>query len=448
MLLSKTKVARHFLLAVVLLVAASPVFAPPRAAPHVAEPFRSSRPAEDAVRSRDTFAQRRRDINHRLEEEQTAVDDERQHWLDITKALGVPTQDLASSYVVLFVRSSGPSYLTTNYVARADATAPIIPIDQADLSNATAVEQRMARLIGAKGDGPGPLLKVITTDSLDSNGLAQFFDKVQQTFRFDSDRFRTAELFLRDSNRVFSLESVSREGAPPRWMARLNKCCVYAGIPPDVDNWGKLSSIALQKRQIQVVSLFRDTETTRALSNSGLKVALDLQNNIANDPIGRLKSVFESGPADSPVVVIGHVEGPSFTVEGEGGFQVKLEDVVRLAEDTQRPVFLMGCYTAVHYQTGSNPEAKRDYPVTTLSTLFPQALAARLKEAASAKNMQDFTALLSDDSLYLWVSNNFMRDVPGGKTLRAPLYANTKGDARSIVGFVFFFLPCKFVGGC
>ncbi len=114
-------------------------------------------------------------------------------------------------------------------------------------------------------------------------------------------------------------------------------------------------------------------------------------------------------------------------------------------------MFFVACYTAEHFASLGGQPHIRDYAVGTVNSLNPREVAPRLLRALEQSNsMREFIESLSDESLNIWVSNNFLRSINEGaaRTVRAPIYKQMKDGTKSIVGFIFMFIPCKLFGGC
>lgn len=218
------------------------------------------------------------------------------------------------------------------------------------------------------------------------------------------------------------------------------------GIPPDIANWQRLASVPFDRAGMQVVSLFPDLDSQSRLTKSGLNLAISHPDQLAGDMQTELMRVFSDGPAGSPVIVIGHVNNGSFVIETASGGSIKLSAISEMARQTSRPVFLLGCYTAEHYQ---QPEPWLGFPVTTLTVLYPRELIDRLGSAGrNSKNLQDFTALISSADLYVQLPKDFLTTLPDQRRrLFARIASVTQNGARAITGFFRADLPCLF-GGC
>ena len=256
-----------------------------------------------------------------------------------------------------------------------------------------------------------------------------------------TDRFQFAELIEISSGRAYAMERVARESGTPRWLSRLNECCVYTGIPPDIVSWQHLASVPFSRDSLQVVSLFPDVDAESRLNRSGLRVAISHPDQLAGDTVQALRRLFADGPPGSPVAVIGHVKSGSFVIETASGGTISLAAVSEMARQASRPVYLLGCYTAEHFMEQRQPAL--GFPITTLSLLYPREVVDRLGAAGrNAKNLQDFTALISSDSLYVQLPNEFLTTLPDQRrSLFARIASVTKNGARAVTGFFRADLP-------
>ncbi|MFB9127749.1 hypothetical protein E2553_30700 [Paraburkholderia dipogonis] len=372
-------------------------------------------------------------------------------WHRITDSLGAPTNSIQQAYVALIVLVDGRGVLTTNYTQTGQTEAQTIILQNPELFQADALVPHVARLLGPNVQVSDLPVKIVLTQAIDSDQFNMIFDKKLQTFRIDMSNFRSAELYTKDGANVYLLEKVNRPKPPPRWMAKLNKCCVFTGIPPDFTGWNRLHDIPFKKDSARVISLFPDAATAKALKDIGDSKNIVHPDQIKTNPEVAIREAFASGDAGSPVVVIGHVAGGAFRVEGADGFDISFEMLTNLARDTGRPLFLIGCYTADQFQAPVNGPANRDYAVGTVNLLYPREVAPKVVAALkSSSNVQALVEHMSDPALYLWISSDFLvnADSAGAKTLRAPIYKDTTDGKRSIVGFLFVYLPCKLLGAC
>lgn len=463
-LLPNATTSRIFILSAFLLCSTQ-VWAPPGRAPapvHIArpeppirtEPARSRTGAERGI---DEFGKDWRKLN---DEENVLVRKPgpdradtsiRRSWERITAALGPPTSDLASAYVALIVLAEGQAVLTTNYQNQDKPGVPVFALLHADLRDSTKLATTVQELLGTPTQATDVQLKIVLTDQVDSNQFRLVFDKEAQSFNINTSLFRNAELFVKDSPQVFSLERIDRESPPPRWAARLNKCCVYTGVPPDFSGWGRLGNLPFNRPDASLVSLFPDTQTEAVLKAAKGKNFITHPDQLKSDPVAGIRQAFATGDPRSPVILIGHVEGSAFKVEGADGYEIPFSTIVTIAKEAGRPVIFLGCYTANHFASLKGTIGIRDYPIGTLNKLYPREIAPKVIEALnSSDSMQEFITKLSDENLYLWISNNFLRNVDAGaaQTFRAPIFKQATDKSRTIVGFLFAYLPCKAFGGC
>jgi hypothetical protein len=251
---------------------------------------------------------------------------------------------------------------------------------------------------------------------------------------------------------VFALERLDRPKPPPRWTAKLNSCCVKTGVPPDIENWNKLGDIPFNRKKVQVISLFSDSKANEPLLKLNASDNIRNPSEIRGDAISAIRTLVETGDSGAPLIVIGHTEGPVFRVEGANGFTVSFEALTQVAKAANRPLFFVGCYTADHFASMAGRPGTVDYaPVGTLNALYPREVVPRILRAMNESvSMRDFTEKMSDENLDIWVSNNFLRSVNDGaaRTVRATIYKRMQDGTKSIVGFIFMYIPCALVGGC
>jgi hypothetical protein len=342
--------------------------------------------------------------------------------------------------------------LTTNYLQNGYNDAPVLVLKHEDLNNAEVFSDSVAKLTGSTKPVDATKLKIVLDKDPSSPEFANLFNKDEQTFRISTASFSHAELYLKDSPSVFALERIDRPKPPPRWAAKLNDCCVKTGVPPDIDGWATFGKVPFNRRNAQVVSLFSDSKTSDMLSSLKGSQHLRGPREIKGDPLEVIRQLVESGDSSAPVVVIGHTEGSAFRVEGSGGYTVSFEALTQIAKNANRPIFFLGCYTAEHFSAMAGKPYIRDYPpVGTLHALYPREIVPKILTALNeASSMRDFTERLSDKTLDIWVSNNFLRNVNDGaaKTVRAPIYKRLQDGSKSIVGFLFIYIPCGLFGAC
>lgn len=172
-------------------------------------------------------------------------------------------------------------------------------------------------------------------------------------------------------------------------------------------------------------------------------MAISHPDQLTGDIAEALRRVFADGSPGSPVAVIGHVKSGSFVIETASGGTISLAAVSEMARQSSRPVYLLGCYTAEHFVEQQLRLPSLGFPVTTLSVLYPRELVDRVGAAGrNAKNLQDFTALISSDSLYVQLPNEFLTTLPDQRrSLLAQIASVTKNGARAVTGFFRADLP-------
>lgn len=372
-------------------------------------------------------------------------------WKSITASLGSATTDIASAYVLVRVFETGV-VLTTNYLQTGYNDAPVLILKHEDLSNADVFNDAVEKLTGSTKPVDATKLKIVLDKDPSSPEFANLFNKDEQTFKISTASFSHAELYLKDSPSVFALERIDRPKPPPRWAAKLNECCVKTGVPPDMEAWATFGKIPFNRKRAQVVSLFSDSKTSEMLASLNSSQNFRGPREIKGDPLEAIRRLVDSGDSTAPVIVIGHTEGSAFRVEGNGGYTVSFEALTIIAKNAKRPIFFVGCYTAEHFNAMAGKSDIRDYPpVGTLNSLYPREVAPRILTAMNeASSMRDFTERLSDETLDIWVSNIFLRNVNDGaaKTVRASIYKKLQDGSKSIVGFLFIYIPCGLFGAC
>lgn len=368
----------------------------------------------------------------------------RPHWDKVTQALGAETTRAEEAYVVLRTGSDGNAWMATNLVRGASSDRTFTALSAADLKDEARLGVALQRMLGTPSASFAITLKVLLEGSLADDAMRAYSD---EALAMATDRFQFAELIEISSGRAYALERVARESGSPLWLSRLNQCCVYTGIPPDIANWQHLASVPFARDRLQVVSLFPDLEAQSRLNSSGLQVAISHPDQLTGDIAAALMQVFASGPPGSPVAVIGHVNSGSFVIEMANGGTISLAAISEMARQTSRPVYLLGCYTAEHY--GQQRAPSLGFPVTTRSVLYPREVIDRLGAAGrNAKTLQDFTALISSESLYVQLPTDFLTTFPDQRrSLFARIASVTQNGARAITGFFRADLPCP-SGSC
>lgn len=380
--------------------------------------------------------------------------DARAFWTSTTTSLGKATTDIGSAFVLVRIFDDHVN-LTTNFTQDGYSDAPVLSLKHADIANADAMQRAIRKLTGSAEPTETTQLKIVLDKDPNSSEFSALFNKEDQTFRINTGKFTRAELFLESRSLVYSVEVIDRPKPPPRWAAKLNKCCVKTGIPPDLDGWSQLGGVPFNRRGTQLLSLFTDTQTTELLAKFDKRKHVLDPADIQGDALESIRSLISKGDSSSPIIVVGHTEQSAFRVEGTNGFTVPFEALTQIARAANRPIFFIGCYTARHFEAMAGNPYIKDYqaypPVGTLNSLHPREIAPKvLKAMAEATSMRDFTERLSDESLDIWVSNNFLRNTNDGtaKTVRAPLYQRMEDGRKSIVGFIFMYIPCGLFGAC
>lgn len=373
--------------------------------------------------------------------------DVRQHWDVVTQSLGAETHTSDGSYVVVHAGRDGNAWMTTNLVRGTDSDRTFTALSPAELGDAVRLETRLQRMLGDHDPGATVTLKVLLEGSLADDATRTEAIKL---LGMATKRFRFAELVEVSTGRASALELVDLEIGQSHWLGRLNTCCAYDGIPPDVASWRNLASVPFNRSTMQVVSLFPDYTAQQRLKGSGLNIAITHPENINGDVGQALKQVFASGAPGSPVIVIGHVKNGDFVIETGNGTAISLATVSDMAGQAGRPVYLMGCYTAEHYLL-QPPQSRPSlgFPISTLSVLHPRELVDRLVAASlNSKSLQDFTQLMSNESLYVYLPSKFLTTLPDQRrSLRARIVSVTQGGVRAVTAFFRVDLPCLF-GHC
>lgn len=382
---------------------------------------------------------------------------DRTYWSEITRSFGSTTRNLDQAYIAVTLKDDGRVLATTNYLRDGYVNAPVLQFNSAGLEDESTFSDFERYLLGTSNEAGlrRVRLKILLDGDMTSPLFERtVFDRKDQTFKFPTDGFRTAAVHFAGSSDGFVAEKFERPSGMPRWVAKLNDCCVVSGIPTHLPRWRDLGSIPFSRDRASVISLVWDGETAGIMQPFAGGGGYAHPEALREDPLNRIRRVFESGAPGDPVVVLGHAEGGNFVVErsGQVQFRVPFSALTDMAAATRRPVIFLGCYTANYFAQFSKSNA--DYAVGTLNLLRSGTAARRLAEATSgATTLQQFLAGVSSRDQYLWVSNLFL-DQPKGtssKMLRAPIFQesrNERGIFRSIVGFLFVSIPCALVGGC
>lgn len=372
-------------------------------------------------------------------------------WRVATSSFGGATTKLGDAYILLRVFEQGV-VATTNFVQAGANDAPVLILKHEEVADASAMSAALKSLLGTETPVESTRLKLVFDRDPALPEFSALFSKEDQSFLIPTNSFAHADLYLKDKSLVYSIDRIDRPNPPPRWAAKLNDCCVKTGVPPDLDGWAKLGSVPFNRGKAQLVSLFSDSQATDKFGSlpraSHIRGPLELK----GDALQAIEALIKSGDPGSPVIIVGHTENSGFRVERPGGEHVSFEALTQIAIAADRPVFFVGCYTADHFHSMAGKSYIRDYIVSgTLNTLHPREIAPKILEAMnSSSSMREFTEKLSDESLNVWISNNFLRSVAEGtaRTVRAPIYKRTNDGRTSIVGFLFVYLPCKLFGGC
>jgi hypothetical protein len=363
----------------------------------------------------------------------------------LTRHLGAGTRSASEAYMALVLQADGTAVAATNYSDGLPSGRPMIRLAQEDLTDADRFAKIFAQLMGSTTTGGSVKLKILLNGEGSNGSTFGLYDKANQSLPINTRLFSNAELYVANDANVYTLQRIDRPAPPPRWASKLNQCCVFTGVPPNLDSWSRLSRYPFDRAQTHVVSLFSDSKFNDSIRSKKNYTAVD---RLGDSPLSSLATIFASGPRGSAVVLVGHVEGAGFVIEGTPRFLVPFDQLTELARSTGRPMILLGCYTAEHI---ASERGSPDVAVGALNLLYPREIVEALDQALrQATTMGEFTERLSSDNVYLWLSSNFMRDVDGGsaKTLRAPVYKRLADNTRSIVGSIFMYLPCFVTGAC
>jgi len=374
----------------------------------------------------------------------------REVWESATQAFGAATTSPSKAYVVLLVSAAGEVFATSNYLKTGFRDAPLLTLDPSDLLDSAAFSAKVMELLGSSDVIEQATLKLVLDADVQSPALKSVFDFEQQSFRINTAEFRHAELFLKGSDNVFGLERIDRPNPPPRWAAKLNDCCVFTGVPPDFAGWDKLGTVPFDPRRAQVISLFSDSTTGSNLKKRGHLHDVTHPSELLGEAKDALTQLALSQPPGTPLIVLGHTVGSTIRIEGQNPVDVTFEHLTSIARQAQRPLLLLGCYSAEHF---SRPGVAsiRDHATGALNLLRPQEISAKIVNAVeTSRSFRELNEKLSSESLYIWMSSNFMRDVHDGaaRTVRAPIYKKMTNGLRSIVGFIFMYFPCTSGNGC
>lgn len=371
-------------------------------------------------------------------------------WTATTRAFGDPTRTPTDAYIALIVTESGEVVATTNYLKSGYDDAALIRLSSEDLLDSNKFATRITELLEKPDVVEQATLKLVVDADMNSPVLKTVFDFELQSFRINTAEFKHAELFLKDSDRVFGLEKIDRPNPPPRWAAKLNDCCVFTGVPPDFQGWDKLGAVPFEPRRAQVVSLFADSSTGTTLRQRGRPQDVTHPSQLLGEATDAIATIARSQPPGTPLVILGHTVGSLFRIEGIHATDVSFEFLTNIARDAKRPLVLLGCYSANHFSIPGTLSG-RDLATGALNLLRPQEISSQIVTALeSSSNFREVSEKLSSQNLYIWMSTNFMRDVHDGtaRTLRAPIYKRMSDGIRSIVGFLFMYLPCTGSEGC
>ncbi len=369
---------------------------------------------------------------------------ERAYWNRI-KALGGATSDIAQAYVVLQTYL-GDVYLTTNYVRPPSTVPQVITLKVADLGDAGKIEAAIKTLIGDAAIADSTILKVFLDKDVDSPEFQHIFNKDDQSLRINTSSFRHAELYVHGAELVFPLVRIDRPAPPPRWATRFNECCVRGGVPPDWVAWHKFGQIPFHRGDIQIVSLELNSKVKDMLGTLGTRHHIRSADELPSNPLAHILDLIHRGDPQSPVILVGHVVDRHFQIQSTGEL-LPFEAITQAARDANRPLFMLGCYTAEYF--ASHPEI-RDYAGTT-NRLYAEEVVPRLLNAIkNSSNMREFTENISEENVQIWISNNFLRSVHEGNavTVRAPIYKPLLNKFKSIVGFLYMYIPCRLGGAC
>lgn len=372
-------------------------------------------------------------------------------WRVATTSFGGATTKLSDAYVLLRVFEKGV-VATTNFLQAGANDAPVLILKHEEVADAPAMSAALKSLLGTDAPVESTRLKLVFDRDPALPEFSALFSKEDQSFLIPTNSFAHADLYLKDKSLVYSIDRIDRPNPPPRWAAKLNDCCVKTGVPPDLDGWTKLGSVPFDRGKAQLVSLFSDSQTTEKFGSLPRASHIRGPHELKGDALRAIEALVKSGDPGSPIIVVGHTENSGFRVERPGGEHISFEALTQIAIAADRPVFFVGCYTADHFHSMAGKSYLRDYIVSgTLNTLHPREMAPKILDAmSSSSSMREFTERLSDESLNVWISNNFLRSVAEGtaRTVRAPIYKKMSDGRTSIVGFLFVYLPCKFFGGC
>ena len=366
------------------------------------------------------------------------------YWKRMTTKFGAVNQVAKAT---IFIQSfEGTLYLTTNYVRSGSVDAPVFFMKPEDLLNDSFMQHKIDQLMGGSQLADTTMLKIFLDKDVDSTDFNSIFNKSDQSLRINNSKLRHAEIYIKDDQAI-SLIRIDRPAPPPRWAAKFNECCVRTGIPPDWVGWHKLGEIPFDKERVQIISLFADSETSDRLGSLDPKSNIRKPSEIQGDPVVALKSLIESGDASSPVLIIGHVEGASFKVEGRNGFSVPINAILKIIQETGRPVFLVGCYTLEYMASKSG---MKDF-AGIANEFYPREIVPKIiNSQKNSSNLKEFIENISGEGSQVWVSNDFIKAVNNNSVIavRGAISKPMPNGLTSIVGILRLYIPCRMFGRC
>jgi hypothetical protein len=450
---SALRIAREMLIAFLIIGLSPPAqTSPPPGRPAYSynRPYDSYRPRPATTFERAIpevgriFGERPKEL-HRFDNElSTHTPAELAYWNNL-KVLGEVTSDISKAYVVLQSHNN-EVYLTSNYV-RSPSQAPHVTVLKiSDLSDSARIESAIKKILGDENISENTVLKIFLDKDVESSEFKNIFSKEDQSLRINTDSFRYAELYVKGSASVLPLVRIDRPFPPPRWATRFNKCCVRSGVPPDWAAWGRLEQIPFHRKDVQIVSLELNSNVKHMLRDMNPQKNIRSAEELSSDPLAAIQELIRSGDPLSPIIIIGHVVDGNFQIQSDGTL-IPFDALARSAQEANRPLFMMGCYTAEHFM--AHPEV-REY-IGTANRLYAEDVVARLLVSIKkSSNMREFTENVSDEHVQIWISKNFLKIVNSGNavTLRAPIYKPFMNGVKSIVGFLYMYIPCKLGGAC
>lgn len=334
-----------------------------------------------------------------LDEELTKIAQESASLTSVVDNIATKTVILSEAFLIIELNEKAQLKITTNYVKDLSSSPIVLEAGEFSFESLNQLDGIAGAMKKLTGVADNSVVKRVKISIKNKKEIVKVFDPKNGLLK-SMNEFSEALVVLPEG-KILELENFG-SSAWPRWSIKMNKCCVYTGIPPNTVEWKRLKNVPLDKNNTQVLSLFSDTKTEIALNKNKGSRDITHPNQINGEPLSEIKSLILQGKSGDPLIIIGHIEGESIKVEGGQGFEIRLYEIAKLAYRAKRPIFFIGCNT-------SQVDGLASGSVTTLNYIFPRKIASDIRTAIQrATNMQDFVERISSKNAKILMPANLL----------------------------------------